>query len=80
MQIGFCGSGHFAALCLELISKSAKPAWVITNAPKPAGRGMQLRVTPVSEAAEKLGVTTYTTEKLSADAGCLNLSSRTLPT
>ncbi len=71
MQIGFCGSGHFAALCLELISKSAKPAWVITNAPKPAGRGMQLRVTPVSEAAEKLGVTTYTTEKLSADAGLL---------
>ena len=64
----FLGSGHFAARCLELISGRLRPEWVLTNAPRGAGRGLALRSTPVWELAQKLGVPAYTTERLSADA------------
>lgn len=73
MRFGFCGSGQFAALCLKLITESANPDWVITISPRPAGRGMQLRRTPVHEAAENLGIPTYTTDKLSADSDLLEM-------
>ena len=64
----FLGSGRFAARCLELISEQLRPEWVLTNAPRSAGRGLALRSTPVWELAQKLGVPAYTTERLSSDA------------
>ncbi len=63
----FLGSGHFAARCLELLSGRLRPEWVLTGAPKSAGRGMNARNTPVWNAAEKLAVPVFTTERLSAD-------------
>lgn len=64
----FLGAGRFAARCLELISVRFRPEWVLTNAPKAAGRGLAMRSTPVWELAQKLGIPAYTTERLSADA------------
>ena len=54
LTAAFLGSGHFAARCLELISGRLRPEWVLTNAPRGAGRGLALRSTPVWELAQKL--------------------------
>ena len=67
LTYGFMGSGRFAARCLEIISSEITPRWVLTNAPKSAGRGLAQRNTPVWEYADANGFTVYTTEKLSAD-------------
>lgn len=64
----FMGSGRFAARCLELMAGHIRPEWVLTNAPRAAGRGLKLQQTPVSELAEKLALPVFTTQKLSADA------------
>lgn len=66
-KIGFFGSGFFAEKCLRRIAERVKPEWVVTNAPKPAGRGMKERPTPVQAAASSLGIPFYATEKISAD-------------
>lgn len=68
LTAAFLGSGHFAARCLALVSGRMRPEWVLTNAPKSAGRGLSMRNTPVWELAQKLGLPVYTTERLSADA------------
>ncbi len=68
LRFGFCGSGRFAAECLSIIAQKAIPEWVVTNAPRPSGRGLHLQNTPVFEKAEELGLKTRTTSKLSADA------------
>lgn len=68
LTAGFLGSGRFAARCLELVSERLRPEWVLTNAPKSAGRGLSMRNTPVWELAQKLGIPAYTTERLSADS------------
>ena len=47
LRFGFCGSGRFAAECLSIIAGKARPEWVITNAPRPSGRGLRLQNTPV---------------------------------
>ncbi|MDD4160041.1 MAG: methionyl-tRNA formyltransferase [Synergistaceae bacterium] len=67
LRFGFCGSGIFAAGCLSLIAEKAKPQWVITNAPRPSGRGLQVQNTPVFQKAEEFGIITRTTTKLSSD-------------
>ncbi|MEG1800093.1 MAG: methionyl-tRNA formyltransferase, partial [Synergistaceae bacterium] len=77
--IGFCGSGAFAADCLARISASVKPKWVITNAPKPAGRGMQLRSTEVSLLAEELNIPCKTTKHISSDTELLSWLSENCP-
>ena len=79
LTVGFCGSGAFAADCLERISSAVKPEWVITNAPKPAGRGMQLRPTEVSLMAEKLNIVSKTTKHISSDAEILSWISENCP-
>ena len=79
MKIGFCGSGVFAADCLVRISQKIKPEWVITNAPRPAGRGLKLKPTEVSIEAEKLGIECKTTERLSSDMELLSWVSQNCP-
>ncbi|MDO4988461.1 MAG: methionyl-tRNA formyltransferase [Synergistes sp.] len=68
LSVGFMGTGEFAAECLRLISQEIKISWAVTNAPKAAGRGLKLKNTPLFEAAEKCGIETLMTEKLSSDA------------
>lgn len=79
LKTGFFGSGAFAERCLRLISEKARPEWVVTNAPKPAGRGMKERVTPVQTAAAELGIPLYTTERISEDAERLAWIKENLP-
>ncbi len=68
LTVGFMGSGRFAARCLEIISRRLRPMWVLTNAPRTAGRGLKLQNTPVWELAQSLDLPVYTTARLSADA------------
>ncbi len=79
LRFGFCGSGRFAAQSLSLISEKARPEWVITNAPRPSGRGLRLQNTPVFNKAEELGLEIRTTERLSADAGTLEWIKISMP-
>ncbi len=67
LTVGFMGSGRFAARCLEIISRRLRPVWVLTNAPRSAGRGLKLQNTPVWELARSLSLPVFTTERLSAD-------------
>ena len=79
LRFGFCGSGRFAAECLSLIAHKTKPEWVVTNAPRPSGRGLQIQNTPVFEKAEELGIRTRTTSKLSADTETIEWIMSDLP-
>ena len=55
MSFGFFGSGHFAASCLDALLEWRAPAWIVTSPTKPAGRGRDMRPTPV-ESFVKSGV------------------------
>lgn len=79
LTYGFLGSGLFAARCLNLISRKVKPDWVLTNAPKPAGRGMKSRVTPVHALAEEIGAPLFTSAKISDDTRRLEWIGNNLP-
>lgn len=79
LKYGFLGSGFFAACCLNLISRKVKPDWVITNAAKPAGRGMKPRLTPVHASAEEIGAMLFTSAKLSDDTQRLEWIGNNLP-
>jgi methionyl-tRNA formyltransferase len=79
LRFGFCGSGRFAADCLSIIADKTRPEWVITNAPRPSGRGLKLQDTPVFEKAEELGLKVRTTEKISADQETLEWIEKDLP-
>ncbi|MEN6380792.1 MAG: formyltransferase family protein, partial [Synergistaceae bacterium] len=79
LRFGFCGSGRFAAECLSLIAHKTKPEWVVTNAPRPSGRGLQIQNTPVFEKAEELGIRTRTTSKLYADTETIEWIMSDLP-
>jgi len=51
------GSGGFAVPALEALARSGQVIpLVLTQPPRPAGRGMKTKRTPVHEAAEKLGL------------------------
>lgn len=67
LTVGFLGSGSFAATCLRLISRRVTPLWVVTSAPKPAGRGMKECVTPVQAVAQELEIDFFTTFRISQD-------------
>lgn len=79
LSTGFFGSGYFAADCLRLIAEKNKPSWVITNAPKQAGRGMKERLTPVHSAACELGLPLYTTGRIARDEARLGWIKDNLP-
>ena len=79
LSIGYMGSGKFAARCLELVSARIKPRWVVTNAPKAAGRGMKMQDTPVFAISKELGLDVFTTEKLSADTERIEWIKNNLP-
>jgi methionyl-tRNA formyltransferase len=57
MRIIFCGSGQFAIPTLRaLCSEGHDVPLVITQPPRPAGRGGKLRATPLHQAAEALNL------------------------
>src|ERR1700752_4382437 len=55
MRLIFMGTPDFAVPTLvEIVGRGHEVAAVYTRAPKPAGRGMELQVTPVEREARRL--------------------------
>lgn len=67
MRLWFLGNGPFAASCLEHLTKELSFLRILTAPPRPAGRGLHLRPTPVDEAARKAGYTPTHSFRLSAE-------------
>ncbi len=53
MKIGFFGTPHIAAYCLDEILKKYSVEFVVTSPDKPAGRGRKLTPSPVKELSFK---------------------------
>jgi methionyl-tRNA formyltransferase len=69
MKIVFFGTPDFAVASLvQLVDSGFDVAAVVTSPDKPAGRGLQMKASPVKEAALKLGITVLQPEKLKADS------------
>ena len=69
MRIIFMGTPDFAVPTLhEIAGAGHEIVAVYTRAPKPAGRGQELRKSPVHEAADELGLPVFTPKSLRGDA------------
>src|ERR1044072_2005894 len=61
MRLIFMGTPDFAVPTLiEIVGRGHEVAAVYTRAPKPAGRGMELQVTPVEREARGFGLPVLT--------------------
>jgi methionyl-tRNA formyltransferase len=68
MRLIFMGTPDFAVPTLiELAGRGHEIAAVYTRAPKPAGRGMELQITPVEREARRLGIPVLTPKTLRSD-------------
>ncbi len=69
MRIIFMGTPDFSAIVLKKICESGNtPIAVVTRADKPAGRGNELRPSPVKRYALENGIEVLQTEKLSDES------------
>lgn len=69
MRIIFMGTPDFAVPALRALAEAGHEiACVYTQPPRPAGRGKQLRASPVQDAAEALGVEVRSPRSLRGDA------------
>lgn len=67
MRVLFCGSGTFAVPVLQAILASDHDvALIVTQPPRPAGRGGNLRETPVAEFAREAGLAAEAWENINA--------------
>lgn len=68
MRVIFCGSGSFAVPTLEaIVAAGHQVPLVVTQPPRPAGRGGKLRDTPIAEAAQRLGLPTLAADDVNAE-------------
>ena len=68
MRLVFMGTPAFAMPTLiEIVGRGHDVAAVYTRAPKPAGRGMELQVTPVEREARRLSIPVLTPKTLRGD-------------
>jgi methionyl-tRNA formyltransferase len=68
LRLIFMGTPDFAVPTLiELAARGHEIAAVYTRAPKPAGRGMDMQVTPVEREARRLGLAVHTPKTLRDD-------------
>jgi methionyl-tRNA formyltransferase len=68
MRLIFMGTPDFAVpTLLEIIGRDHEVAAVYTRAPKPAGRGMELQVTPVEREARRFNIPVLTPKTLRTD-------------
>lgn len=69
MRIVFMGTPEFSVpVLLELIGQGHEIAAVYTRAPKPAGRGMELKLSAVHQAAQRFGLPVLHPASLRTDA------------
>src|SRR3569833_3440104 len=65
LRLVFMGTPDFAVPSLvELSARGHDIAAVYTRAPMPAGRGMEMQVTPVDREARRLGLPVFTPKSL----------------
>jgi methionyl-tRNA formyltransferase len=65
MRLVFMGTPDFAVPLLEkIVADGHEVAAVYTRAPSPAGRGMELRLSPVHRLAERLSIPVFTPKSL----------------
>jgi methionyl-tRNA formyltransferase len=68
MRLVFMGTPDFAVPTLiEIVGRGYEVVAVYTRAPKPAGRGMDLQVTPVEREARRFGIPVLTPKTLRSD-------------
>src|SRR5882724_5067496 len=68
LHLVFMGTPDFAVpTLLEIVGRGHEVAAVYTRAPKPAGRGMELQVTPVEREARRFGIPVLTPKTLRTD-------------
>jgi methionyl-tRNA formyltransferase len=63
----FAGSGSFGANCLAHVSGEVRISRVITAPPKPAGRNLEKRITPVESRACTLDIPVNRTDNINSD-------------
>jgi methionyl-tRNA formyltransferase len=69
LRLVFMGTPDFAVPTLvEIVGRGHEVMAVYTRAPKPAGRGMELQVTPVEREARRFGLPVLTPKTLRTDA------------
>jgi len=68
MRLIFMGTPDFAVPTLiEMVGRGQEVVAVYTRAPKPAGRGMEMQVTPVEREARRFGIPVLTPKSLRND-------------
>jgi len=68
MRIAFCGSGSFAVPTFRALCEGEHElVCVLTQPPRPAGRGGKLRATPLAEAAAELSVNVTDCDNINSD-------------
>jgi methionyl-tRNA formyltransferase len=68
MRLIFMGTPDFAVPTLvEIVGRGHEVVAVYARAPKPAGRGMELQVTPVEREARRFGIAVLTPKTLRSD-------------
>ena len=68
LRLIFMGTPDFAVPTLvEIVGRGHEVVAVYTRAPKPAGRGMELQVTPVEREARRFGIPVLTPKTLRTD-------------
>jgi methionyl-tRNA formyltransferase len=68
LRLVFMGTPDFAVPTLvEIVGRGHEVVAVYTRAPKPAGRGMELQVTPVEREARRFGIPVLTPKTLRTD-------------
>jgi methionyl-tRNA formyltransferase len=68
LRLIFMGTPDFAVPTLiEIVGRGHEVAAVYTRAPKPAGRGMDLQITPVEREARRFGIPVLTPKTLRTD-------------
>lgn len=69
MRTVYVGTSEFAAAVLERLAGSHhRPALVVTRPPRPRGRGQQLELPPVAEAAEAMEIEAIAPESINDEA------------
>ncbi|MDO9508206.1 MAG: methionyl-tRNA formyltransferase [Thermovirgaceae bacterium] len=72
-QLWFAGSGSFGARCLSVLVESTTIVRVITAHPRPAGRHLAERETPVESAARKFDLPLTRTSDFNNDRALMDL-------
>ncbi|CAN2534832.1 Methionyl-tRNA+formyltransferase [Methylocapsa aurea] len=68
MRVVFMGTPDFAAPLLEkIVADGHEVAAVYTRAPAPAGRGMELKLSPVHRLAERLSIPVFTPKSFKSE-------------